>query len=305
MSHPSPIETKPRGRASPAVAASGTHTLSQRASWAPRLAPLAVLGAFAALVVLEQRRPLRAQTESALRRNLRNLAVAGISVAVLRLLQKPLTDRATAFVERRRFGLLARASMPSAIKAPLALMLMDYTLYIWHVLTHRVSWIWRFHRIHHLDRDLSASTALRFHFAELALSIPWRVAQILLIGIGRRTFALWQQLLLLSILFHHANLRLPRRIERRLVRFIVTPRMHGIHHSNRGEEVHSNWSSGLTLWDRLHGTLRLDVPQHAITIGVPDQTSADTPDLRTVLMRPLATRRPARPLSAGPANLPR
>jgi sterol desaturase/sphingolipid hydroxylase (fatty acid hydroxylase superfamily) len=76
-------------------------------------------------------------------------------------------------------------------------------------------------------------------------------------------------LLFCSILFHHSNVRLPIGLERRLSRFVMTPRLHGIHHSIIEAEAHSNWSSGLTLWDWLHGTLRLNVPQPAITIGAP------------------------------------
>jgi sterol desaturase/sphingolipid hydroxylase (fatty acid hydroxylase superfamily) len=119
-----------------------------------------------------------------------------------------------------------------------------------------------------MDLDLDASTALRFHFGELAVSIPWRAAQIAAIGVGPNALALWQNALLVSILFHHSNVRLPIGAERVLSRILVTPRMHGIHHSIVPEETNSNWSSGLTVWDWLHGTLRLNVPQNAIVIGV-------------------------------------
>jgi sterol desaturase/sphingolipid hydroxylase (fatty acid hydroxylase superfamily) len=81
---------------------------------------------------------------------------------------------------------------------------------------------------------------------------------------------LWQQATLLSVLFHHANLRLPPALDRAIAAFVMTPRLHGIHHSTRGDERDSNWSSGMTAWDRLHGTLRAGVPQRAITIGVPE-----------------------------------
>jgi sterol desaturase/sphingolipid hydroxylase (fatty acid hydroxylase superfamily) len=155
------------------------------------------------------------------------------------------------------------------LEVPLALLLLDYTLYVWHVLTHRVPVLWRFHAVHHIDLDLDASTAVRFHFGELTVSAPWRVAQVLLIGASPLTLSLWQTGLLMSILFHHSNVQLPISVERRIGRVFVTPRMHGIHHSQVRDETDSNWSSGLTLWDWLHGTLRLNVPQRAITIGVP------------------------------------
>src|SRR5207245_8958203 len=123
-----------------------------------------------------------------------------------------------------------------------------------------------------------ASTALRFHCAELVISIPWRAAQVVVIGVSPLAFSVWQTALQVSVLFHHANVRLPLALERRLVRVVVTPRMHGIHHSTVRGETDTNWSSGLTLWDRLHGTLRPDVPPAAVTIRVPAyQASAAAP----------------------------
>jgi sterol desaturase/sphingolipid hydroxylase (fatty acid hydroxylase superfamily) len=100
-------------------------------------------------------------------------------------------------------------------------------------------------------------------------SIPWRAGQVVLIGLTPFTFSVWQCLFLLAILFHHSNVELPIRWERVLNKLLVTPRMHGIHHSVVERETNSNWSSGLSIWDWLHGTLRLNVPQPEITIGVP------------------------------------
>jgi sterol desaturase/sphingolipid hydroxylase (fatty acid hydroxylase superfamily) len=229
-----------------------------------------VLGAFGALVWLERRRPLRAERESKLARSARNLAVAAAGAAALRLTEAPLSERLTALVERKRFGLLKLARLPLWLEVASAVVLLDYTLYLWHVLTHRAPFLGRFHVVHHIDLDLDATTALRFHFAELVLSVPWRAAQILVIGVSPLALSVWQTLLMLSILFHHSNVRLPAGLERGLNLLVVTPRMHGIHHSTVKEETDSNWSSGLTIWDALHGTLRLDVPQDAIRIGVPD-----------------------------------
>jgi sterol desaturase/sphingolipid hydroxylase (fatty acid hydroxylase superfamily) len=250
-----------------------------------------VLGAFAALIVAETRRPLRGQVEPKLRRDLRNLAVAGLSAATLRTLEKPVVEPLSRVVERRRWGLLQRLRPPRWLEVPLAVALMDYTLYLWHVLTHRVPFLWRFHAVHHVDLDLSATTALRFHFAEMAVSVPYRAAQVALLGVGPRALSVWQTFLFASILFHHSNLRLPPRLERRLVPFVVTPRMHGIHHSAVEEETNSNWSSGLTLWDRLHRTLRLGVPQRDITIGLPAFRRAEEVTLGRILAIPFGPQR--------------
>ena len=144
----------------------------------------------------------------------------------------------------------------------------DLTQYWVHRVFHRVPALWRFHAVHHVDLDLDASTAVRFHFGELTISVPWRAMQVACIGVSPRDLKLWQQALLVSVLFHHSNVRLPVRLERGLARLVMTPRLHGIHHANRQAIRDANWSSGLTVWDWLHGTLRTDVPQEAIVIGV-------------------------------------
>lgn len=261
-------------------------------------APL-VLGAFGLLAWLERRRPLRRAVEPKLRREARNLAVAAVSAAALRVTEKPVADALTALVERRRWGLLKLLGLPAWLEVTLAVVLLDYTLYLWHVLTHRVPALWRFHLVHHIDLDLDASTALRFHFAELVLSVPWRAAQILLIGVSPRALSAWQNFLFLSILFHHSNLRLPLEVERRLNAVVVTPRMHGIHHSVVREEANSNWSSGLTVWDRLHGTLKLDVPQAEVTVGVPAYRDPEEVGLSEILGLPFGEERPTWQLPSG------
>ncbi|MCA1555980.1 MAG: sterol desaturase family protein, partial [Acidobacteria bacterium] len=248
-------------------------------------APL-IIGAFGALLWLERRRPLRRTVEPKLTRDTRNLAVAALGAAVLQIAERPIIQPLTRLVERRGWGLLRRVRLPAWLEVSLAVILLDYTLYVWHVATHRVPLLWRFHVAHHVDLDLDASTALRFHFGELALSVPWRAAQVALIGVTPPVLSVWQTLLLLSIIFHHSNVRLPIKTERWLNCLIVTPRMHGIHHSIMREETNSNWSSGLTVWDWLHGTLRLNVPQDAITIGVPAYRDPGEVGLAKILKMP-------------------
>ncbi|MCY7376716.1 MAG: sterol desaturase family protein [Pyrinomonadaceae bacterium] len=244
------------------------------------------LGTFGVLWWLENRRPLRRAVESKLVRNGRNLAVAGIAAAVLQLCEQPVVAPLTELVERKNLGLLKFARLPKLLETILAVVLMDYTLYLWHVLTHKVPFLWRFHLVHHIDLDLDASTAIRFHFGELVISVAWRAAQIVIIGVSPTSFAAWQLFLFPSILFHHSNVRLPRDLEKKLNRFVVTPRLHGIHHSAVRNETDSNWSSGLTVWDWLHGTLKTDVSQDEITIGVPAYQNPDEVKLPKILPLP-------------------
>ena len=188
---------------------------------------------------------------------------------VVVLAERPLVMPLALWVERQNWGFVYQFGLPPWFEIAAALVLMDYAFYVWHVLMHRVPFLWRMHLVHHVDLDLDASTALRFHFTEMLASIPWRAGQVVLIGLTPFSFSVWQCVFILSILFHHSNIELPICWERWLNKVIVTPRMHGIHHSIVERETNSNWSSGLTIWDWLHGTLRLNVPQAEVTIGVP------------------------------------
>lgn len=244
------------------------------------------LGVLAGLVLLERKCPLRRERESKLLRNSRNLTVAALGALTVHLLEAPVVRPLARSVEQRKLGLLKQLRLPRPLEIIAAVVLMDYTLYLWHVLTHRVPFLWRFHAVHHVDLDLDASTALRFHFGELAVSVPYRAAQILLIGVDAEALSYWQMFLSLSILFHHSNVRLGRRMESALSWFLVTPRMHGIHHSNEPAEANTNWSSGLACWDRIHRTFRLDIPQEHIHIGVKGIDTEDRVRLPEILTQP-------------------
>lgn len=253
------------------------------------------VSAFAAgaVVWLETRRPLRRSVESKSNRDARNLAVAGVASVALMIFEKPVTDRLTKFVEKNDVGLLKIVRLPQIVEILLAVLLLDYTLYLWHVLTHKLPFLWRFHLVHHADLDLDASTALRFHFGELIISVAWRSAQILTIGVSPRALKAWQMFLFPSILFHHSNIDLSADVDKKLSRILVTPRLHGIHHSNRQAETDSNWSSGLSLWDKLHGTLKTDVPQSEIVIGVPAYQNPEQLVLTEILKLPFEKQRPS------------
>jgi sterol desaturase/sphingolipid hydroxylase (fatty acid hydroxylase superfamily) len=269
---------------------------------------LLLLGGFLSFLWLERRRPLRRQqVEPAPRRLARHFAMAALTAASIRLAERPLITPLAQQVERRRWGLLPRLGLPRPLEYAAAVVLLDYTLYWWHILLHKVPLLWRMHLVHHSDLELDASTAVRFHFTEFLASIPWRAAQVLLIGVRPQALAFWQKATMLEVLFHHSNLRLPLALERRLSRLLVTPRLHGIHHSIVQRETDSNFSSGLTVWDHLHGTIRMNVPQDAITIGVPSYRRPDQLRLPRLLAMPLENPRSEWRLPSGrrPRRLPR
>jgi len=251
-------------------------------------------GASALAIVLSERRyPLRRPTQAEPRRTARNVTLGALALVTVQALENPVVQPLASCVERRRMGLAQRLPAPAWARDALAFLLLDYTIYAWHILTHRVPALWRFHLVHHLDMDLDSTTALRFHAADMAISVPYRAAQVALLGASPRALRLWRAFFFVSVLFHHSSLRLPFRLERILSRVLTTPRMHGIHHSSVRSQAETNWSSGLSLWDHLHGTFQLDVPQDSLRIGVP--AYRDPAELAVVpsLLMPFLPERPA------------
>ena len=123
---------------------------------------------FGVLLWMELKRPLRKSVEPKLRRNARNLAVAATAGLALRIAEQPVAGPLSALVARRRWGLLQIAKLPLWLEVSAAVLLLDYTLYWWHVATHRVPWLWRFHAVHHIDLDLldiqTFPSSLRINF---------------------------------------------------------------------------------------------------------------------------------------------
>lgn len=220
----------------------------------------------------------------------RNGVIAGIAAVTVQALETPVVRPLAALVTRRGLGIVPRLGGPPWLRDVVAILLLDYTLYHWHILAHRIPWLWRFHEVHHIDLDLDASTGLRFHPGELTASIPWRAAQILVIGVTPRALDAWQGLTLACVLFHHSNTRLGDRWEALLSRVLATPRMHAIHHSIDPSQMESNFSSGLSIWDHIHGTARVDADASTITVGVIGHLNTRAVTLRRFLSAPFVHR---------------
>ena len=257
------------------------------------LLPALTLATAAAILVGERRSSLRRQTQAEPSRIARNLVLGALSMAVVSAVEGPVVRPLARRAETRRRGLVQRLPAPACLRDAAAVLAMDYTIYLWHILTHKVPALWRLHLVHHVDLDMDATTALRFHATDMLVSVPYRAAQVALLGVSPRALQGWQAFFFLSVLFHHSNLRLPPALERHLSRVLTTPRMHGIHHSTVRAETDSNWSSGLSLWDHLHRTFRLDVPDDRVQIGVPGYRDPAGIRLRPSLAMPFTHPRDA------------
>lgn len=229
---------------------------------------LGAVALFALLFGSERLLPLRNSTHSLVGRLLVNIAISILTFVAAAFLVQPAAQWALSWSGEKPVGLVHLVALPVWLELALSFLLMDLAFYYWHVANHRAPFLWRFHNVHHADPDLDVSTAFRFHFGEVALSSLFTLIQVSVIGPSVWAFAVYSAAFQAEVLFHHSNLRLPIGFERLLNKVLVTPRMHGIHHSIIHDETDSNWSSGLTLWDWLHGTLKLNIPQDEITIGV-------------------------------------
>jgi sterol desaturase/sphingolipid hydroxylase (fatty acid hydroxylase superfamily) len=258
------------------------------------LAGAAGVVVLALLFVAETRAPLRARVRPRAERLAVNAAVATVAMLVVRLALVPVGIAVAGMAERAGFGLLHWIRAPAAVAWVIGLLLLDYTMYVWHRLNHRVPVLWRFHVVHHTDLDLDVATALRFHAGELLLSCGWRAAQVAAIGPPVALVIGFELVFEGATAFHHSNWRLPAALDRALAWLLVTPRMHGIHHSTLERETNSNWSVMFTWWDRLHRTLRLERPAAPpLVIGLP--AYPEPFGVRALLVLPFRRQRPAWP----------
>lgn len=169
----------------------------------------------------------------------------------------------------------------------LDLLLLDFWIYWWHVANHRVPFLWRFHEVHHLDQFLDATTALRFHAGEVALSALARAAVIFLLAVPLTSVVTFELAVMVAAIFHHSNLRLPPRFERALSWLVVTPAIHWVHHHAVRRDTDSNYATILSVWDRLFGNRSPTRRWPEMPIGVERLTDAG---LLHLLIRPFRRR---------------
>jgi sterol desaturase/sphingolipid hydroxylase (fatty acid hydroxylase superfamily) len=253
--------------------------------------PIAVTALLAAFFVVERLAPLRGARAPLLLRLSINFAISGLAFLASLLVVRPSALGTLAWTSRESFGLMHLMPAPAWARFLVGFVLLDLSFYYWHVLNHTVPWLWRFHNVHHIDPDLDVSTGFRFHVGEVLMSTVFRVIQVSLIGMSFATFAAYELVFQANTLFHHSNVRLPIRVERLLNAVLVTPRMHGVHHSQVRRETNSNFGVVFRWWDALHRTLRLNIPQSSIEIGVAGYSRPDDNRIWHALTLPFRTQR--------------
>lgn len=215
------------------------------------------LGLFALFAALETLFPRRKLNDSKSRRWFTNWSITVLDNLTLRILALalPLLAIGAAIdAEANGWGLLNALNLSAPTETLIAIIILDFAIWAQHMITHKVPFLWRFHRVHHSDRDIDVSTAIRFHPVEIAFSMGLKVALVYALGPSAFAVILFEIILNGTAMFNHANIRLPLGLDRMIRLILVTPDMHRVHHSDKRSEHDSNYGFALSIWDRLFGT---------------------------------------------------
>ncbi len=232
----------------------------------------AFFGVLAVVAVAEIALPRRRLTASKLRRWVSNLGIVFLNSALVRLLLPATAAGFALLAAQRGWGVFNVLETPAWVGIIASVVILDFAIYLQHVMFHAVPALWRLHRMHHADLDFDVTTGARFHPIEILLSMLIKFAVIAVIGAPAVAVIIFEILLNATAMFNHGNFRLPAGLDRVLRLFVVTPDMHRVHHSVEDHETNSNFGFNLPLWDRLLGTYKAhpDAGHEAMTIGIRD-----------------------------------
>ena len=215
---------------------------------------LAFICVFAMVAVAEWLAPRRRLMVSRSVRWLNNLGLAFFNSLILRLLFPVAAVGLAAFCHKQGWGILNAYSFPPLFSVCISVLIMDFVIYLQHVMVHAVPLFWRFHRVHHADLDYDVTTGSRFHPVEMVFSMLIKFATIIIIGAPVSAVIIFEILLNATAMFNHGNIRLPKVLDKYLRLIVVTPDMHRVHHSIEKDEMNSNYGFNLPWWDYFFAT---------------------------------------------------
>ena len=222
---------------------------------------------------------------------LRNLVIGFINAIIIGVLFIGAWYWATSFASKHSLGILNVVEYYIPVftggwRLLVAILLFDLWMYAWHRINHAVPFLWRFHKVHHSDPHMDVSTATRFHAGEIIISSALRIGVLIIVGMTLWELFIYEIVALLVIQFHHANINLPKRIDRFLKLFIVTPSMHKVHHSSWQPETDSNFSTIFSFWDRLFSTFNQNKEPEKIILGLEEHGVEEEQHLSKILKMP-------------------
>lgn len=243
---------------------------------------------FVAVAVAEWRFPQHSRVQTRKER-----WVTNISILVLDVIAQRLTVGAAAFgvaiyAQTHGWGLFNYLQWPPPAEGILAFLLLDFAIYLQHIMSHALPVFWRLHQVHHADLDVDATTGTRFHPIEIIISMIYKAALVAALGVDPWVVVIFEATLNASAVYTHGNIRMPEGIDRRLRWLFCTPDMHRVHHSVIPEETNSNFGFFLSIWDRLCGTMR-HAPvkgQLGVEIGLSDYRDPAKLGLFSLLVMP-------------------
>lgn len=200
--------------------------------------------------------PRRVLTTSKTVRWISNLSIVFLNTALVRFLFPVLAIPMAIIAAENGWGLLNNLELPFWVTVSLGVLLLDFVIYLQHVMFHAVPTFWRLHMMHHADLDFDVTTGSRFHPIEILLSMGIKISAVVLFGTSALSVLIFEVVLNATSMFNHSNIRLPLGLDRILRLLIVTPDMHRVHHSVVIRETNSNFGFNFPWWDRLLGTYR-------------------------------------------------
>lgn len=230
----------------------------------------AFLGIFAIMALWEIVAPRRKRLFSRLARWPNNIGIVVINTVAMRVLFPTAAVGVALAAEANGWGLFNSLSVPAGIAVVLSVVIMDFAIYLQHVLVHAVPALWRLHRMHHADLDYDVTTGARFHPLEIIISMVLKLMVVGALGAPALAVLIFEVILNATAMFNHSNVRIPEGFDRLLRLVVVTPDMHRVHHSIIPKETNSNFGFNLPWWDRLFGTYTAQ-PQaghEGMTIGI-------------------------------------
>jgi sterol desaturase/sphingolipid hydroxylase (fatty acid hydroxylase superfamily) len=247
---------------------------------------------FVALALVELARPRRQLRVAKFRRWITNLAIVGIDSLLVRAMASlavPLAATAAAvYASREGLGLFNALAWPTWLEVAISVVVLDLAIWFQHLVSHKVALLWRLHQMHHADRDIDVTTAIRFHPIEIGLSMLWKIVCVMALGASVVSVVLFEIILNACALFSHANIHLPLALDRALRLIIVTPDMHRVHHSVIHAEHDSNYGFNFSIWDRIFGTYRAQPEKghETMVIGLPPYQTDEPSKLSWSLVLP-------------------